>query len=149
MAIPAAELGRRRWTSRSSPPAAGRAPRARVLLVDDEPLIAGALQRALGDYEIDVAASAQDALNRLLAGERFDVILCDLLMPGMTGMDLSDELGRSFPGQAARMIFITGGAFTDRARTFLERSSQPCLDKPFELPQIRAVIGEMATKRGG
>jgi CheY-like chemotaxis protein len=147
--IPAAELGRRRWVSRSTPPPAPRARRPRVLLVDDEPLIAGALQRALGDYEVHVATSAQDALDRLLAGERFDVILCDLLMPGMTGMDLSDELARAYPSQGARMIFITGGAFTERARDFLERTSQPCLDKPFDLAQIRAVIAEMAAKRSG
>jgi PAS domain S-box-containing protein len=145
--IPAAEIGRRRWVSHTSPPSTPKARRPRVLLVDDEPLIAGALQRALGDYEVHVAASAQDALDRLLAGERFDVILCDLLMPGMTGMDLCDELGRAFPGQAARMVFITGGAFTDRARDFLGRTTQPCLDKPFDLGRIRAVIGEMAAKR--
>jgi CheY-like chemotaxis protein len=60
------------------------------------------------------------ALQRITAGERFDIIVCDLMMPQMTGMDLHAALTRAAPDQAARMVFLTGGAFTERARRFLE-----------------------------
>jgi CheY-like chemotaxis protein len=74
--------------------------------------------------------SAQDALARLEADEPFDLVICDLMMPDMTGMDLYERLETVRPQVAERFVFMTGGACTDRARAFLDRIRNPVLDKP-------------------
>jgi CheY-like chemotaxis protein len=87
-----------------------------------------------------VVTSGRAALDLVIAGERFDVILCDLMMPEMTGLDLHGELMRSFPEHAARMIFLTGGAFTPRAREFLDSVPNQRLEKPFDAQNVRALV---------
>ena len=115
--------------------------RGRILVVDDEPMIAMAVRRILPLTRTRLGvASADEALKRIGAGERFDVILCDLMMPQMTGMDLHAELSRVAPEQAGRMIFLTGGAFTIRARAFLDEISNQRIEKPFDVRQLRALI---------
>src|SRR5439155_324873 len=87
--------------------------RGRILVVDDEASITTTMRRLFGtEHEVTTVMGAPDALVRLHAGERFDVILCDLMMPTMTGMELHSELRSRIPEQAQRMIFLTGGAFT-------------------------------------
>jgi len=104
-----------------------RAPRAgRILVIDDEQMLCNAIERILGaEHDVTTVTSAREALSRFGAGERFDLILCDLMMPEMTGMDLHEELQQSMPDQAAKFIFMSGGAFTDNARAFLARSCNP------------------------
>jgi signal transduction histidine kinase len=115
--------------------------RGRVLVVDDEPLITRTVQRALSkDHDILALSSAEDALAHISSGERFDVILCDLMMPQMTGMDLHSELLRIAKDQAARMIFLTGGAFTPRARAFIDGTRNKLIEKPFDAIHLRAII---------
>jgi nitrogen-specific signal transduction histidine kinase/ActR/RegA family two-component response regulator len=115
--------------------------RLSVLVVDDEVAIGRALQRSLDRYhDVVVLTSGKEALSRIASGERFDVILSDLMMPEVTGLDLHEELCRIAPDQAERMIFLTGGAFTDRARDFLDRVPNPRLEKPFEVANILALI---------
>ncbi|HTE52762.1 MAG TPA: response regulator [Kofleriaceae bacterium] len=115
--------------------------RGRVLVVDDEPLITRTVQRALSkDHDILALSSAEEALAHIAKGERFDVILCDLMMPQMTGMDLYAELLRVAEDQAARMIFLTGGAFTPRARAFIDGTSNQLIEKPFDAIHLRAII---------
>jgi signal transduction histidine kinase len=115
--------------------------RGRVLVVDDEPLITRTVQRALSkDHDILALSSAEEALAHITSGERFDVILCDLMMPQMTGMDLHTELLRIAQDQAARMIFLTGGAFTPRARAFIDETENQLIEKPFDAIHLRAII---------
>jgi CheY-like chemotaxis protein len=92
---------------------------------------------------VTVLDDAREARRRLASGERFDLIFCDLMMPNMTGMDLHAELSRDLPEQAARMIFITGGPFADEARTFLARVPNDRIEKPFDLPNLRALVERM------
>jgi PAS domain S-box-containing protein len=139
VAIPAAELRRQAPPEPPSSPAATRT-RARILVVDDEPLITATLHRALAHHDVEVVTGAEGALQRVLGGRRFDVILCDLLMPGMTGMELGDALARELPEQAGRVVFMTGGAFTAAAREFLERVPNPRLDKPIDFERLDALI---------
>ena len=73
-------------------------------------------------------------------GELFDLILCDLMMPDMTGMDLHHELVQIAPEQANRMIFLTGGAFTPGARDFLATYPQEYIEKPFASANLRAIV---------
>ncbi len=74
------------------------------------------------------------------SGERFDIVITDVVMPEMTGMDLHDELMRIAPAHARNMIFATGGAFTPKARDFLDRVPNPRIDKPFAVPNLLAII---------
>jgi len=115
--------------------------RGRILLVDDEPFILRIITRVLGkEHEVVATPSARDALARITGGERFDLILCDLMMPQMTGVELHQELSRVAPDQAGRMIFLTGGAFTDEARRFLADSATEYIEKPFDSANLRAII---------
>ena len=116
---------------------------ARVLVVDDESMIGRAIHRMLSPhYDVTVVTRARDALDRIHGGARFDVILCDLLMPEMTGMDLHDELVLTAPDQAEAMVFVTGGAFTPRAREFLAEMASRCIEKPFDTVALRAMVAE-------
>jgi PAS domain S-box-containing protein len=113
----------------------------RILIIDDEPMILGALRRALGaEYRVTCLSGGREALERFAAGERYDVILCDLMMPDTTGMDLHAAIDRLAPGQGQRMIFVTGGAFTPRAREFLDRVSNPRIEKPVDLQNLRVLM---------
>ena len=117
--------------------------RGQVLVIDDEPMIARAIWRSLErEHDVTVSASAGEALQRIAAGERFDVILSDLMMPQMTGMELHDQLLRDVPDQAARMVFLTGGAFTPGAREFLDTVRNHRIEKPFDTQQLRALIND-------
>ena len=94
-----------------APPAAPTK-RARVLVVDDEVAIGRALERSLRRHHDVVAVSSGSvALSRIASGEHFDVILCDLMMPEMSGMALYARLVVAAPEHAARMIFVSGGVF--------------------------------------
>ena len=73
-------------------------------------------------------------------GQRFDVILCDLMMPDVTGMDFYQELYVLDPDQAGKVMFMTGGAYSDRAREFLARVPNMRIDKPFDIGQLRAMV---------
>jgi signal transduction histidine kinase len=117
------------------------AQRARVVVVDDELAIGRALARSLGrHHDVVFLTSSKEALALLATGERFDVILSDLMMPEVTGMDLYEELSRAAPDQAKRMVFVTGGACTERAREFLERVPNARVEKPFEVRSILAIV---------
>ena len=96
--------------------------RAAVLLVDDEPQIVKVLTLLLDPYhDVTSEQRADAALRRIAGGERFDVILCDLMMPQMTGMDLHDSLRSVASIRPTRCCFLTGGASTPRAREFIGR----------------------------
>ena len=124
------------------------APGGRVLVVDDEPQIRRALDRLLGStYEVSPSSNGAEALARLLAGETFDVILCDLLMPQMTGIELYEEMERRWPDQAARAVFLTGGTITDTARVFVDRHAARIIRKPFERGEIEAMVATVLAAR--
>ncbi|MCC6749210.1 MAG: PAS domain S-box protein [Deltaproteobacteria bacterium] len=128
-------------------PSRRRAPRSRVLIVDDEPLVAQSLERTLRDlHEVESVTTAQAALRHLAEGKRYDLILCDLMLPQMSGIDLYQELLARAPELAERMLFITGGAFTPRARQFLEESRRPWLEKPLGPEQLRRFVAEHLEK---
>jgi PAS domain S-box-containing protein len=117
--------------------------RGRVLVVDDDPAMASAIELVLADeHDVQVLTSAQRALDRLRAGESYDAIVCDVMMPGMSGMDFHAELAVIAPQQADQVIFLTGGAFTRRAREFLDRTDNSWLDKPFDSQSLRNLVSQ-------
>jgi PAS domain S-box-containing protein len=123
------------------PPPADR--RGRLLVVDDEPLVCTALARTLRPHhDVTMSTRAQEALERIVAGERYDVVFCDLMMPGMSGMDFYATLKERYPDQAQRVVFLTGGAVTQQARAFLESVPSPHLEKPFASRELLSLVQE-------
>jgi PAS domain S-box-containing protein len=137
-------IARENSTKANAPPVepvllAGR--RGRILVVDDEELVLRSLSRILSkEHEVVAVRSVTEALALCRSGETFDLILCDLMMPDMTGMDLHRELSHVAPEQANRMIFVTGGAFTDEARRFLSEPPKEHIEKPFQAANLRAIV---------
>jgi PAS domain S-box-containing protein len=121
--------------------------RARVLVVDDELLLLESLERVLSRaHEVACASTAREALERLRSGERFDVILCDLMMPDITGAEFYGELQRLDPAAAERVVFMTGGAFTPTAVEFLGAVTGPRLLKPLDPAKLRETIEEVLSR---
>jgi CheY-like chemotaxis protein len=98
------------------------------------------LGRILRDYDVVALVNPREAWARLASGERFDVILCDLMMAQMTGAAFYDRVTRLSPDQAERMIFITAGAITPETEAFLARVAVPVLPKPFDSTALRTLI---------
>ncbi|HEX6241494.1 MAG TPA: PAS domain S-box protein [Polyangiales bacterium] len=120
--------------------------RARVLVIDDDAAVGSAVELVLSeDYEVEVQTSARRALERLRGGEVYAAILCDLMMPELSGMDFHRELTSSHPQLASQVIFLTGGAFTAGADEFLDCVSNPRLDKPYSPRELRALIARQVT----
>ena len=127
----------------AAPPMVAVAPprRGRILVIDDDPRIGEAVRESLApEHDVVTVTNALAALRLLEKREQFDLILCDLMMPAMTGMELHDELSRLDSSQAARMSFLTGGAFTPRARAFLAEVPNPRLEKPFDPQGLRSFV---------
>ncbi len=121
-----------------TPPPAPR--RARVLVVDDEPLVGTVLRRTLADHDVTVVHSARAAVERIAGGDRYDVVLADLLMPEMSGMELYRTVSALHPSLAERFVFLTGGAFTQAAREFLDHEQVEWIEKPFDVATVREAV---------
>ncbi len=116
--------------------------RVRVLAVDDEPMITTAIRRILrADHDVDIATDGNQALGFLRGGAPYDLILCDLMMPQMTGMEFFERVKAQRPDHAERIVFMTGDAFTAAARTFLDEVPNQCIEKPFDSNYLRKLIG--------
>jgi CheY-like chemotaxis protein len=120
--------------------------RLRVLLIDDETALGTSLRRCISRYwNASFVNDGRQALELLRHDCGYDVIVCDLMMPEVTGMDIYEELVQSKPDLSKRILFMTGGAFTERARTFLDSVPNRHLDKPFDLAQLEAAVRSVAT----
>lgn len=121
---------------------AGKAPRrGRVLVVDDEPMVAMAVRRTLGtEHDVVTLHLTEEALALLQSGQTFDVILCDVMMPNMTGVDFYRELERTRPDEVEKIVFLTGGAFAIQTREFLDRIPNTRIDKPFTPDELRSLV---------
>lgn len=118
--------------------------RGNILVIDDEETLAQAIRRFLSvEHNVTAVYRARDALDLLALGNRYDVILCDLMMPQVTGMELHGELQRIDPQQASRIVFLTGGAFTPTAREFLVGTANRRIEKPFDLKDVRRLVNEL------
>jgi PAS domain S-box-containing protein len=133
--------------SSGAPPHEG--PRGRVLVVDDEAAVGNSLRLVLqGEHDVHVASSAAEAL-QVLSQVEFDAVVCDVAMPGMTGIDLFDAVRVAHPGAEARMIFMTGGTLIPQSQEFLERLENPLLEKPFDMQTLRETIRRLVRRARG
>jgi CheY-like chemotaxis protein len=123
-------------------------PLPRVLVIDDEPLLCEAVRRMLaGEAQVEATNSPADGLARLLAGERFEAILCDVLMPVMNGVELFTALEAQRPDLAARLGFVTGGAFAEETQAFLSANAERVLEKPFSRSGLRTLLRALLAGR--
>ncbi len=123
------------------------APRGRVLVVDDEPAVGRVLQRILREHQVEVANSGRQALELLEHGPEPDAVLCDVMMPDLTGRDVYEAVRREHSGLEGRFIFVSGGAFTTGAREFLASIPNLLLEKPFDEGRVRHVVDELVRRR--
>jgi CheY-like chemotaxis protein len=127
-----------------APAGPGQPGRRRILVIDDEPMILRLVQRILADeHQVTTLDSAEKALVLLAEGARFDVIICDLMMPGLNGIDLHSALVRDYPDQVERIVFISGGATSARTADFLAQFPDHQLEKPFNHAVLRAMISRI------
>ena len=125
-------------------PAIGR--RLRILAIDDEAEIGAALQRTLGrDHDLTFVTQAAAALALIDAGA-FDVVLCDIMMPDVTGIQFLTRLAEAHPALAPRVVFMTGGAFSPGSRELLDRTTNARVEKPFDSAALRATLAQVATR---
>jgi signal transduction histidine kinase/CheY-like chemotaxis protein len=118
--------------------------RGRLLIVDDEPLLAQTLQMLLEpQHDVTVLHDAREALEQLRNGTPYDAILCDVMMAEMTGEQFYEELSRTAPEQTFRIIFMTGGAFTQTARDFLARVPNARIIKPFHAEELDKLLAPL------
>ena len=121
-------------------------PRLRILIVEDERLIARGLTRVLDAHELVVAEDGVAALRSLETSAPFDVILCDLMMPRLPGPQFYAEACRRQPRLASRFVFMTGGAVTPSSKEFLRQVAGSVLWKPFD-PWTALQCIEQAARR--
>jgi two-component system cell cycle sensor histidine kinase/response regulator CckA len=131
------------WAPSSAPARPVPYRKFRVLIIDDEPLIGAVLERILQEHEVVVTRSAAEAIEQLDSDVEFDAILCELMMPQKTGMELYEHVARRSPRRARRFVFTTAGAYTQQARAFLDQVGARCLNKPFDAGEIRAVVASL------
>ena len=120
-----------------------RARKGRLLIVDDEPQIGNTLRLLLDpDHEVIPVTSAREALARLKVDGPFDVIFCDLMMPVISGADFYRELAVIAPDMLERLVFMTGGVFSTQTNEFLDSVPNTCIEKPFDIGALMALINE-------
>jgi CheY-like chemotaxis protein/two-component sensor histidine kinase len=119
----------------------------RVLLVDDEQPLLTMFRRILGaDHQLVTALSGEAAQLILEYDQAFDVILCDLMMPGLSGMGLHAWIDTHYPALAERVVFVTGGAFTQAASEYLTRVTNLRVEKPYDVPALTRLVSDLVVK---
>ncbi len=114
--------------------------RAKVLVVDDEPVVARALRRMLAAHDVAIALDARHALDFLEQSAVVDVVICDLMMPDLSGVDLYVQACERWPNLKPRFLFMTGGAVTPKAQELLQHGEVRCLHKPVRPEELLGTI---------
>ncbi len=138
------KLKRAETPKRTSPAPPQTPHRGRVLILDDEEALLRAYQRMLPGYEVVTASDGGVGLEILSRDRDFDVIFCDLMMPDVGGIQVYEHLRANDPDLRDRLVFATGGAFTQKARDFVAKLDVPVLRKPIDMYQLTALIDKMA-----
>lgn len=116
----------------------------RILIIDDEVNLQKVLQHALerAGFKVDAIGDSVEALSRLTE-QTYDLILCDIQMPGLSGPELFRQLEEYDPGLKNRILFMTGDTVTPNTQRFIKESQTTCLVKPFSLAVLNRFVKEM------
>jgi CheY-like chemotaxis protein len=114
-----------------------------ILVIDDDPIVTRMLSRVFADHSVEVTHTGSGALESL-SHRAFDLILCDLTMPGMSGIELYQAIRAISVELADRVVFMTGGAYTTESHQFLANLPNSWIEKPFDLVQLRAMANARA-----
>jgi two-component system, cell cycle sensor histidine kinase and response regulator CckA len=142
-----------RLPPKSIPPRSASPPpqkRGQILIVDDELSVSRTLRALLqNEHDVILTSSGAQALTAIAEGPSagFDVIMCDLMMPGMSGMELYERIVHEHPGLEARIVFMTGGVSMDRAREFLATTVNLTFEKPFDFERLRRTLRRLVAQR--
>jgi CheY-like chemotaxis protein len=119
----------------------------RILVIDDEPYILASIRRALRHYDVTLTEGGQRAIDALAADHDYDLVLCDLVMAHVNGIDVHRWIKQHRPELLERLIFMTAGAFTVEVRDFLAHVSSPVMHKPFDTKTLRWMIAQSLRRR--
>ena len=139
--------------SKSLPPRSPSPPpqkRGQILIVDDEISVSRTLRALLqNEHDVVLTSDGTQALTAIAEGPNagFDVIMCDLMMPGMSGMELYERIRQDHPGLESRIVFMTGGVSMDRAREFLATTVNLTFEKPFDFDRLRRTLRRLVSQR--
>jgi CheY-like chemotaxis protein len=116
-------------------PAKANVRRPRILIIDDDAMVARALAArfAAQPFEVRTVDDGRQGLQLVLADDELDLVYCDVMMKGFTGIDLHAALQLAAPQRLAKVVFMTGGAFTGEAQAFLEQQRDTFVQKPFDI----------------
>jgi CheY-like chemotaxis protein len=114
--------------------------RAQIVVIDDEVVLGRSIRRTLKHHDVTLLEDAESALAQLIEGALPDLVLCDLMMPGCTGMELYEALARRRPEVLSRMAFMTGGTFSLDSEDFLSQHPVTVLNKPFEEGALEGLV---------
>jgi DNA-binding response OmpR family regulator len=113
----------------------------RLLVIDDEPLITQMLHRMLRRrFAVTTATDGATALAHVENGASFSLVICDLMMTPLSGVDVYERLRTLSPATAARLVFMTGGAAVKHVQEFLDRWPHPVLFKPFAVADVEHMV---------
>ena len=124
----------------------------RLFVIDDEPSIRAAISRFLTrrKWEVEEAEDGRVALESLVRSEpnRYDVVMCDLRMPHLSGVELHRKLLGTRPDLVRRLLFSTGDVVSSDAAHFLAQSGRPVIEKPFELARLEELLNQILRENG-
>ena len=110
------------------------------MVVDDEVLVARAVRRVFDkEFRVDIALDGQSALEKLRESD-YDVVLCDVMMPGVSGLEVYRQVRSENEALAGRFVFATGGLFSQELSDSVKRLSNMIVEKPFDPAELRRVI---------
>jgi len=134
----ATEVGVPRITT---PPPTLAPGRRRILVIDDEPLIVSMVADLLKEkHDVVGETNSELGLGRILSDSGFDVVMCDLMMPGMSGMEIYAHVARQRPGLEQRFVFVTAGPYTGQAQAFLASVPNARLVKPLSAKDLQSIV---------
>ncbi len=122
----------------------------RILIIDDEENILTVLQKALQreGYETDIVLDAIRGLDNLSSSE-YDLVLCDIEMPRMNGIEFFREIEECLPGMADRILFMTGEILSPNIQKFLQECHASIMAKPFDLPTLYQGVHDALERSSG
>ena len=118
--------------------------RPKVLVIEDDPLIARVMQRVLAaEFDVTVTQEGQSAIG-LMRRQFFAAVVTDVMMPGLTGLDVFKTLRMDNPLQASRVVFVTGCAWAEDLDDQLRETGRPVLEKPFSFAALSEIVRQCA-----